>query len=108
MSASWLACCGPRSMAREHRRALGEIAAEEVRRRAGSRKSALWTLAEGMIGRSKGAPLMDAGSGDDWVRLFPHLLEVRMLKGRGQDPRLAAAGPNAVERRGAWGEPAVH
>ena len=88
--------------------ALGEVAAEEVRRRAGSKKERpVDALAEGMIGRAKGAPLMDADSGDDWVRLFPHLLEARMLKGRVQDPRLAARylEPNAVRTvAGAWGE----
>ena len=69
--------------------ALGEIAAEEVRRRAGSKKERpVDALAEGMIGRSKGAPLMDAGSGMTGTS-FPHLLEVRMLR-TGTDPRLAA------------------
>ena len=50
---------------------------------------------------------MDADTGDDWVRLFPHLVEARALKGRVQEPRVAARflEPNAVRTvSGAWGD----
>jgi len=88
--------------------AIGEVAADLTRQRAGSRKERpVDALAEGMIGRCKGAPLMDPDSGDDWVRLFPHLVEPRALKGKVPDSRVASRflEPNAVRTvAGAWSD----
>ena len=88
--------------------ALGDAAADGVRERAGTKKERpVDALAEGMLGRAKGSPLMDPISGADWVRLFPHLLDARALKGRVPDARLAVRflEPNAVRTvAGAWGE----
>ena len=63
-------------------------------------------LAEGMIGRAKGAPLMDADSGDDWFGFF-RTFSRRACSRTGSGP--AARGrylePNAVRTvAGAWGE----
>jgi hypothetical protein len=86
--------------------AIGDAAAVATRARAGGRKERpVDALAERMLAQAKGSPLMDADTGADWVRLFPHLVDARALKGKVADVRVAARflEPNAVRTvSGAW------